>query len=62
MYEERISNGTIVIEKETGKEHRIIDAIETNNKFGYGVYLYCFDDTKTGFGLYESKFTVLESD
>ena len=62
MYEERIPNKTKVIEKRTGKKYTIIDAIETNNRFGYGVYLYQLKEKRTGFGLYESEFNILGSD
>lgn len=58
--EKRIPNGVEVIEKDIGRKLKIIDAIETNNQFGYGVYLYRFEGlTNTGFGLYRSEFEVI---
>lgn len=57
--EKRVPNGKTVIDKETKEELKIIDAIETNNQFGYGVYLYRFEGrTDTGFGLYRKEFIV----
>lgn len=60
--EERIENGTIVKEIGTNRELKIVDAIETNNQFGYGVYLYRFEGLlNTGFGLYRKEFKIKDS-
>ena len=62
MHEQRIPNKTKIIEKQTGKKYTIIDAIETNNRFDYGVYLYQLKEANTGFGLYEKEFKIVGSD
>jgi hypothetical protein len=60
VVEKRVPNQTEVVEKRTGRILKIVDAIETNNQFGYGVYLYRFEGfTHTGFGLYQSEFNVI---
>ena len=57
--EKRIENETEVIEISTGRLLKIVDSIETNNQFGYGIYLYRFEGlTDTGFGLYRSEILV----
>lgn len=57
--EKKIKNDTIVKEISTDKALKIADAIETNNQFGYGIYLYKFEGlTDTGFGLYRNEFIV----
>lgn len=57
--EEPIPNGTEVTEISTGRRLKIVDAIKTNNQFGYGVYLYRFEGlTDTGFGLYRNEVLV----
>jgi hypothetical protein len=56
--EERIPNKTKVIEKKTGRELIIADAIKTDNSYGYGVYLYQFEGISSGFKLYRSEFKL----
>jgi len=57
--EVRVENDTEVKEISTNRILKIIDAVETNNQFGYGVYLYRFEGlTDTSFGLYRSEFVV----
>jgi len=57
--EEQIPNGTMVKDVYTNKIHKISYAIETNNQFGYGVYLYRFEGKLgIGFGLYRHEFEV----
>lgn len=54
-----IPNGTEIVESRTGRKLKIVNAIETNNQFGYGVYLYRFEGlTDKGFGLYRSMFVL----
>jgi hypothetical protein len=60
MTEERLPNGTKVKEISTNEVFTIVDAIETNNQFGYGVYLYRFEGKlDTGFGLYRKEIGVI---
>lgn len=60
--EERIPNGTKVREIKTDEIYKIVDAIKTNNQFGYGVYLYRFEGkTDTGFGLYRNHFEIIKN-
>jgi hypothetical protein len=57
--EKRIPNGTEVREIGAHRVLKIVDAIKTDNRFGYGVYLYRFEGmTNTGFGLYRSEIMV----
>jgi len=62
--EERIPNGTEVKEI-FGKKRtlKIVDAIEQDNKWDYGKFLYRFEGlTDTRFGLYEKEFYVRSKD
>lgn len=60
--EERVPNGTMVKDIYDNTIYKIVDAIETNNQWGYGVYLYRFEGKlDTGFGLYRRRFEVLKS-
>lgn len=64
MYnEEMVPNGTRIrdIKFDIGKEYVISRSIETDNQFGYGVYLYKVQ--KEGgvvFGLWRSEFEIVE--
>lgn len=61
QYEARVPNGTFVREIETGNIYKIVDSIETDNRWGYGVYLYRFEDKlDTGFGLYRHHFDIMK--
>jgi hypothetical protein len=60
--EERVPNKTRVKNLWTNEIYTIVDALETNNQWGYGVYLYRFEGRlATGFGLYKNEFEVLEN-
>ena len=60
LMEERIPNGTEIVEIKTGRKLKIIDAIKTNNQFGY-IYLYRFEGlTNNGFGLYRNEIICKE--
>jgi hypothetical protein len=60
--EERVQNKTRIRNLWTNEIYKIVDAIETNNQWGYGVYLYRFEERlATGFGLYRNEFEVLEN-
>jgi hypothetical protein len=62
MSEERVPNGTFIREHDTKRIYKIVDAIETNNQFGYGVYLYRLEGTThTGFGLYRKEFDIMQT-
>lgn len=57
--EERVPNGTEVRCIDTGEVYKIADAIETDNRWLLGVYLYLMHgQLHTGFGLYRSEFLV----
>jgi len=59
--EERVPNGTKVKELETNTIYTIVDAIETDNKWLQGVYLYRFEGKlDTGFGLYRHEFEIVK--
>ena len=62
MPEKRIPNGTFVQEKNgENRELKIVDAIEQNNQFGHGRFLYRFDGlTDVGFGLYHHEFNIIK--
>ena len=63
--EERVLNDTLIKHNSTGINYIICDATETNNQFGYGVYLYSVkatnvtDQLSKGFGLYRQEFTIV---
>jgi hypothetical protein len=58
--EERVPNNTIIKDIESGAKFKIIDAIETDNQFGNGVYLYEFENSPSkGFGLYRREFMII---
>lgn len=58
--EVRIPDGSLVREDLTGRKYIVESSTETNNQFGYGVYLYkMVDGPIPTFGLYRREFTVL---
>ena len=46
IIEERVPNKTRVRDLWTNEIYKIVDAIETNNQWGHGVYLYRFEGNK----------------
>lgn len=55
---EPLPEGTLVFDKD-GQNYTIAYALETNNQFGYGKYLYRMKERlDTGFGLYLREFTI----
>lgn len=60
--EEKIEVGTTVKELETNEVYTVRQATKTDNKWGYGVYLYHFEERKnSGFALYRNEFAVLQT-
>jgi len=61
--EELVPNGMLVKSLSDNMIYKIVDAIKTDNQFGYGMYLYRFENKlDTGFGLYRHEFEVLNRD
>ena len=59
--EERVPNGTMVKGMHDNKTYKIVGAIETDNRWFYGVHLYRFEEKlDIGFGLYRREFKVIE--
>lgn len=60
--EKRIKNGTIITYIDPDKTYTICNAIKTDNQWGYGVYLYQFEElieSYPGFGLYRKEFDIV---
>lgn len=58
--EKQLLNGQEVKVKKDGRILKIDSSIETNNQFGYGVYLYRFvSELENGFGLYRKEIDVI---
>lgn len=53
----RVPNGTKIKDIETGEKYIISKSNETNNQFGYGVYLYILEDTSIA--LWRSEFEIV---
>lgn len=59
--EQRVPNGIRIKDIYTNEIYKIVDAIETNNQWGYGVYLYRVEGKlDTGFGLYRKEFEIVK--
>lgn len=59
--ESKLAKGTIIREDLSGRQFIIESALETNDRYGYGVYLYKMINGPTpSFGLYRSEFTIVK--
>ncbi len=60
--EQKLGIGTKVRCIDTGEIFTICEMVQTNNQWGYGIFIYQFEETiktRPAFGLYRREFTLI---